>query len=257
MDKEQLRELIDFAEKLAGDAGKITLKYFKSGVQVELKQDRTPVTIADRETEQYIRNQITDRYPDHSVVGEEHGAANKSSEWKWIIDPIDGTKAFIHGIPLYTVLIGLVLNDVPVAGIIHNPVLEETVAAGTGLGCTLNGSPCKVSTQRRFSESKIHATDAAHLYTRYPDFTRRLLSSCGSLRTWADGYGYLLVASGRADGMLDPIMSLWDIAPLKPVIKEAGGVFTSITGKDENLGTSAAAGNPFIHAEILKCHEES
>jgi histidinol phosphatase-like enzyme (inositol monophosphatase family) len=257
MDRDQLQEYLHFAETLAYQAGKITLKYFKSGVPVEMKKDHTPVTVADRETEQYIRSKISEQYPDHSVVGEEHGEANKQSEWKWIIDPIDGTKAFIHGIPLYTVLIGLVFDEIPAAGVIHNPVLEETVAAGTGLGCTLNGTPCRVSNQRDFTEAKIHATDAAHLYIRYPEFTRKLLSSCGSLRTWADGYGYLLVATGRAEGMLDPIMSLWDIAPLKPVITEAGGVFTSITGKDENLGTSAAAGNPFIHAEIIKCHQES
>jgi histidinol-phosphatase len=254
MTQTELESFRTFAEEAAHEAGKITVKYFRTGIDVETKRDNTPVTEADRETELYIRESISKYYPAHSILGEEHGEKNTDSEWKWIIDPIDGTKAFIHGIPLYTVLIGLVHNGEPVLGLIHNPVLNETVSAVKNGGCRLNGVSCRVSSQKEFSKSKVHATDAAHLYAQYPEFTATLLSKCGSLRTWADGYGYLLVATGRADAMLDPKMSVWDIAPLKPVITEAGGVFTSITGIIENLGTSAAAGNPYIHPGIMACH---
>ncbi len=153
-----LREYLDFARDLSVEAGKITLKYFRKEFDIEFKKDKSPVTIADRETEHFIRKAILERYPDHGIVGEEHGSVESDSPFKWIIDPIDGTKSFIHGVPTYTVLIALVYNDEPCVGVIHNPMLEETAAAATGLGCTLNGKPCRVSTTKTLEEAWVQTT---------------------------------------------------------------------------------------------------
>jgi histidinol phosphatase-like enzyme (inositol monophosphatase family) len=258
----ELRVYREFASSLAGEAGRIGLKYFRTGVEVETKADHTPVTRADRETEQFIRGAIAERFPDHLVTGEEFGSslgtekfegpAGSGPDFSWIIDPIDGTKAFVHGVPLYTTLIALLYRGNPVVGIIHNPVMNETVAASVGGGCTLNEEPCAVSGRAELSDARIHATDFADLYRRKPALTVELLSRSSSARTWADAYGYLLVATGRAEAMIDPVMAPWDIAPLGPIITEAGGRFTSLDGAETWTSGSALATNGHVHDEILR-----
>lgn len=251
-DAQTLRELLTFAVEIAEEAGEHTLRYFRQGVAVERKQDESPVTVADRETERLLRARISTRYADHRIVGEEYGTTESSSPWTWIIDPIDGTKSFIHGIPLYTVLIALTRNGKPLLGVIHNPVLEETVAAASGLGSTLNGHPCSVRSGVPLSDAWIQVTDPADLFRRRPEFSSRLFQAAGSVRTWADAYGYLLVATGRADGMVDPVMNLWDVAPLVPILTEAGGLITDFTGGDAASGESAIAGTPEIQQRLLE-----
>lgn len=246
-----INEYLDFAESLCKEAGKITLKYFRKQIDVELKEDSSPVTIADRETESFIRGAILEKYPAHSIIGEEHGAVETDSPYRWIIDPIDGTKSFIHGIPLYTELLALLKDGVPCVGVIHNPVLGETAAAATGLGCTLNGSPCGVSGVSALEDARVQVTDPADLMRRQPGFTRRLFDRARLCRSWGDGYGYLMVASGRADVMIDPIMNIWDIAPLKVVITEAGGVFTDFSGSADGLGESSIAANGDLHPVVI------
>ncbi|MBT3275111.1 MAG: inositol monophosphatase family protein [Spirochaetales bacterium] len=246
-----LTEYLDFARNLSIEAGKITLKYFRKEYDVERKKDNSPVTVADRETEYFIRNAIIRRFPDHGIIGEEHGSVKSDSPFKWIIDPIDGTKSFIHGVPLYTVLIALVYEGEPCVGVIHNPMLEETAAAATRLGCTLNGEPCRVSKTKALEHAWIQTTDPAKLIQMEPGFAMRIMTRSGQCRTWADGYGYLLVASGRADVMIDPIVAIWDVAPLKVVITEAGGTFTDFQGESNGLGESAIATNGLLHKEVL------
>src|SRR5688572_70395 len=141
---QSLAAYLAFASSLARDAGPITLKYFRTPLAIELKQDQSPVTIADRETEQFMRARIHAQYPDHGILGEEFGEINPGARLRWIIDPIDGTQAFIHGIPLYTVLIALEIDGDAAVGVIHCPPLDETVAAATGLGCSYNNAPCQV-----------------------------------------------------------------------------------------------------------------
>lgn len=249
-----LEEYLAFAMELTEEAGKKTLSYFRRSLDVDRKADQSPVTIADRETERFIRESLHERYPEHRIVGEEHGELNPDGSLTWIVDPIDGTKSFIRGVPLYTVLLALVEDDEPLLGVIHCPPQSETVAAAIGLGCTYNGVPCRVTATESLDHALILATDFADLSRRLPTFTDRLMLAGGMTRTWADGYGYLMVATGRADAMMDPIMSVWDIAPLAPVITEAGGVFSDIHGNAHALGDSALAATPAIHRAITALH---
>jgi len=264
---DELRPYRQFAELLAEEAGRISLSYFRKPIDVEMKADLTPVTRADRETERFIRESIAHRFPGHLITGEEFGTtlgvrkpenADKApgssaaeSLYRWVVDPIDGTKAFVLGVPLYTTLIALLYNEQPVVGIIHNPVLGETVSASVGGGCTLNGAACKVSGCDSLAEARVHTTDYANLARLEPDLARVLLGRVGSARTWADAYGYLLIATGRADVMIDPAMSPWDIAPLGPIIAEAGGRLTALDGTETWTGDSALATNGILHHQIL------
>lgn len=248
---ELLAEYLGFAQELAEAAGQITLKYFHTALHVDRKADASPVTVADRETEKFIREQIAARYPEHGLVGEEFGKSNAGAPLCWVIDPIDGTKAFIDGVPLYTVLLGLVTEGDSVAGVIHCPPLRETAAAATGLGCTLNGKPCRVSQCKELGQARIHTTDFSALMQKRPGMCNELLMKTNFCRTWADAYGYLLVASGRADVMIDPEMNLWDIAALKPVITEAGGKFSDLDGKETIHSAHSVATNGLLHPAVL------
>lgn len=250
--RERLGEYLEFARELAREAGKVTLKYYRGRLDIESKSDESPVTIADRETERFIRSAIQARYPEHGILGEEFGEENAGAPWRWVIDPIDGTQSFIHGVPLYTVLLALEYQGEPQLGVIHNPPQDETVAAATGLGCTYNGEPCRVSAVSDLAKAWVHVTDYTDLARRRPRFTAALLERAAHTRSWADAYGYLMVAAGRADVMLDPIMSHWDIACLKPIILEAGGRFTDLDGIDTNNGQHSLATNGLLHDQVLE-----
>lgn len=246
-----LAQALEWARDLAQKAGKITLKHFRTNLAVELKADNSPVTQADKETEEFLRAEILARWPGHQVLGEEFGttAGAPGSPWKWVVDPIDGTKSFIHGIPLYTVLIALMKDDEPLLGVIHCPGLDETVWAAKGLGAWYNGQPCRVSQQDSLAKAWVQTTDPAALVRRWPG-SEKLLYQCLYMRTWGDAYGYLLVATGRADAMVDSAMSLWDIACLIPIIREAGGQITDLRGK--NGLDSCLASNGRIHQAVLQ-----
>lgn len=246
-----LNEYLSFARELSVEASRHTLKYFRKSVEIMRKQDNSPVTIADRETEELMVSMIRERFPNHGIIGEEHGSVESNSPFQWVLDPIDGTKSFIRGIPLYTVLIALLYEGEPCVGVISNPPLEETVYAATGKGCFLNDSPCSVSTTENLSDAWVQVTDPAKLCQMYPDFGNRLFHRSGHCRTWADGYGYLLVATGRSDVMIDPIVALWDVAPLKVVIEEAGGSFSDFSGDKKALGENVIASNGRLHQELL------
>lgn len=251
---ERLGEYLEFAAELAREAGKVTLNYYRSAIEIERKSDMSPVTIADRETEKYLVESIRAAYPEHGILGEELGQVNPDAEWKWVLDPIDGTQAFIHGVPLYTVLVALMHNNKPLVGVIYNPPQDELVAAAIGLGCTYNGQPCRVSRVAELERARIHTTDWSSIMAARPRLTNALLQTVHFARSWADGYGYLLVATGRADAMLDPHLNPWDVAPLIPVITEAGGRFTTMDGTpgDENgLPDNGIASNGLIHGDLL------
>ncbi|MFP4483682.1 MAG: inositol monophosphatase family protein [Spirochaetaceae bacterium] len=246
-----LDQFLEEVPDLIFRAGEITRRYFRrSDLRVDYKGDAGPVTEADRETERFLTNEIGRRFPGHGIVGEEFGATERR-EWTWIIDPIDGTKAFVHGIPLYTVLIALTRGARFVAGAIRNPVTDETVIAAEGRGCFHNGRPTHVREARPLKDATICVTDYADLYRRDPAFAGKLLSEVDMARTWADGYGYLLVATGTVDAALDPIMSIWDIAPLVPIIREAGGTITEWNGQLSSEPASAIVAAPELHREIL------
>ena len=241
-----------FAEAIAREAGRVTLKYFRRKITVEHKLDNSPVTVADREAETVLRDLIHSRYPDHAIIGEELGEGGSTgSPFTWVLDPIDGTKSFVKGVPLYCVLIALLYERQPVLGVIHNPALEETVSAASGAGCSFQGQPARVSAVDSLSEAWLMLTDPAELARLRPDLGRRLYQTVGHVRTWADAYGYLMVATGRAEIMLDPIMNLWDVAALQPIIEEAGGRFTDLDGNDNATGSNALATNGLLHDAVL------
>ena len=248
-DRGPYSEYLTFAVELAHGAGQLTRALFGQKLQIERKSDNSPVTRADREAELYLRARIAERYPLHAIVGEEFGRQTADSPMGalcWYLDPIDGTEAFVHGIPLYTVLIALVEGDEPRVGVIHNPILEETVCAAAGGGCYYNNEPCHVSDCRQIERARLMVSDMAELARRRPDLMRSVIPLVGIGRTWADAFGYLLVASGRVDIMLDPIMSPWDIAPLYPIIEEAGGAICDFAGRRSPLGDSVLACAPAL-----------
>jgi histidinol-phosphatase len=251
---ERWEKELDVALAAAWTAGRITLRWFQADADVESKADGSPVTLADRDAEAAIRRALRERYPDDGVVGEEHGVEPGRSGRRWLIDPIDGTRSFIHGVPLYGVMIALEAEGEPVLGVLHFPALNETVAAARGLGCRWNGRPGRVSEVAELGRALVltsgdaREADAdsggAALAGRVRGL-RALEAAAGSYRTWGDCYGYALVATGRAEAMLDPVLNIWDAAAIRPVLEEAGGVFTDWYGSPSHetghaVGTNAA-----------------
>ncbi len=250
----ELRDLLAFAHKIAWQAGKITLRYFQSGVTVDRKADASPVTIADREAEAYLRAAITARYPDHAILGEEEGSSGGAdTEYRWILDPIDGTKSFIRGVPLYGVMIGVLRRNEPVVGVVNMPALGEIAYAAQGLGCYWNGRTCRVSQTATLADGLLLATRASR-YDKYgkQEAFDRLVASAYEFRTWGDCYGYVLVATGRAEAMLDPVMQIWDAAALLPILREAGGTFTDWQGKPTIENGEGLATNGVVLEEVLE-----
>ena len=238
------RPYLDLAVETAYEAGRLTLGYFRTGrARPEFKEDETPVTVADREAERLIRERIRARYPGHAIVGEEYGVEGDSEDIRWTVDPIDGTKAFVRGVPLYAVLIGLEIEGVCEVGVAYFPALDEMVHAATGEGCFANGRRARVSETRSLRDGITCFTDAKGFerYGRDEEWSR-ILSASGDARGWSDAYGHALVATGRADLMLDPAMNPWDAAPFPPILREAGGFFGDWSGNetiyaDEGLST--------------------
>ena len=249
----ELKELLEFAVVLARGAGEITLNYFRKQPETSTKSDGSYVTIADREAEAYLRKHISERFPDDGIVGEEEGETEGRSGRRWILDPIDGTFAFVHGVPFYGVLIALEIEGEMSVGVINIPVLGEIVSAATGCGCFLNGEPTRVSSTARLEDGLLLCTDfrsaGYHGFGRAVDFLQRTAKMS---RTWGDCYGYVLVATGRADVMLDPVMNLWDCAPLLPIMEEAGGTFTDWRGVRTVDGGNSIATNKLLFDEVMQ-----
>jgi histidinol-phosphatase len=245
-----LNDLLSVAIEAAYLGGRRTLAYFNTGVPVERKSDATPVTCADRECEQLIRQTIARYHPSHTLVGEEWGTAAGDPDYRWIIDPIDGTKTFIHGVPLYGVLIGVEVRGVPRVGVAYMPALDEMVSAAQGQGCRWNGRPARVSPLANLADAAVMTSSIVSCYNRSGAFAR-IASSTLLQRTWGDCYGYVLVATGRADVMVDAALKFWDCAALMPVIEEAGGRFTTWAGEPTIYGPDAVATNGKLHGQVV------
>ncbi|HEY0007193.1 MAG TPA: inositol monophosphatase family protein [Tepidisphaeraceae bacterium] len=259
-DAPSLSEFLDVATAVARAGGEHTLQYFNRGAAVELKEDQSPVTRADREAELLIRELILQKYPTHSILGEEHGSVDGDADYQWVIDPIDGTKSFIHGVPLYTTLIGLQIKSRPSVGVIFAPALNEMVSAAideTGAGsCYLNGQVCGVSTVSEMSKA-LFLTSGTSDTDRRLRVLYDLASRCKYGRTWGDGYGYLMVATGRAEIMIDPKMNPWDVAALIPVIKAAGGICESWRGEETIHGGDLFACNAALAEQVREALREA
>ena len=248
-----LKPLMDFAVDIARGAGEITLRHFRGSFAVDRKADGSFVTVADREAEAYLRERIGKAFPDDAIIGEEAGERAGSSGRCWILDPIDGTYSFVHGVPLYGVLIGLEIAGEPSVGVVNLPALGELVHAGRGQGCVLNGKPAKVSTTQSLEKALLLATDFGYaMRTGFAPAVAEMQRRARTHRTWGDCYGHVLVATGRADVMLDPVMNVWDCAALLPILEEAGGSFTDWSGRRTIRGGNAISTNGVLLREVLE-----
>jgi histidinol-phosphatase len=248
--KSDLSLLLEASQELARRTGSVALRHFRSNLTVESKSDGSPVTVADKDAERVAREWITRRFPDDGILGEEFGAHLPAARRRWLIDPVDGTKTFVRGVPLWGTLIAVCEDEVVLAGAAFFPAVDEILAAATGLGCWWNGARAHVSNTATIEAATVLTTDEQ--FTRAPerrDGWRRLAGAAGLSRTWGDCYGYLLVATGRADVMVDAVAAAWDAAPLLPVIIEAGGVFTDWRGATTAFGGSIVATNAAVGAQ--------
>ena len=244
-----MQDLLEFALTIAREAGALTLRHFRSAdLVVDRKGDDTPVTVADRAAEALLRERIRAAYPDDAIVGEEHDDVAGTSSRTWYLDPIDGTSAFVHGVPLYTNLVACHDPDGPLLGVVNTPALGEATWAGRGFGCFHQDAPARVSTVDDLSQALV--TTSGVDYWPAP-LRARAADPPFMLRTWGDGYGYTLVATGRVDAMVDPSAAIWDLAPLPVLLAEAGGRFTSLTGEDGATHGSAVGSNGHLHTALL------
>jgi histidinol phosphatase-like enzyme (inositol monophosphatase family) len=260
---------LDWARAITREAGDLTLGYFRRhDLTIEYKADASPVTAADRAAEELLRKRIGERFPDDSILGEEFGAAVGTSGYQWVLDPIDGTKSFVHGVPLYTTLVAVLAEEQPKLGIIYAPACGEMVHAAAGGGCWYSDvrsgdgapTPSRVSSVRLLRESLLLTSEVASFSSgRKKDAISTYLNlqkAARLARTWGDGYGYLMVATGRAEVMIDPVMNLWDAAPLQTVIEEAGGRFTDWQGRATVHGGESIATNGLVSDEVLAITRE-
>lgn len=254
----ELNSLMEFAAELALGAGEITVRHFKKPFVAERKADNSFVTAADRESEKYLRARIEKAFPDDAILGEEEGAKTGRSGRRWIVDPIDGTYSFVHGVPLYGVLIGLEVDDEAILGVVNLPALNEIVCGARGVGCFWNGTPVRVSSTASLDGALLLATDFGdceqHGFGRAAEILQREVHA---RRTWGDAYGHVLVATGRADIMLDPIMNVWDCAPLLPILEEAGGTFTDWSGQRTIHGGNAISTNGALFESVMSIIKEA
>lgn len=235
----------------------VTMGKYLGKATVDYKADNSPVTMADREIEAYIVEQIGNHFPGCTIVGEESGTHcnsihNQGEKIEWVIDPIDGTKSFIHGVPLFATLIGVMLNGKAVYGAIYNPWLNDLVV-GDGNIALWNGQPTRMRPCSSLDKALLLTTDIRDIEKhRNIDAFNELAHKTWLLRTWGDAYGYVMLATGRGDIMVDPIMSRWDLVALIPVIRGAGGIITDYYGGEPDDADSIIACGPELHEEVIR-----
>jgi len=247
----ELAALMEAAAELARLTGAVALQHFRRGVAVHLKPDGSPVTEADRRAERAARDWIEERFSADGILGEELGERPGSSGRRWLLDPIDGTKTFIRGVPLWGSLVAVLEGDQVTAGAASFPAVDEHLVAAPGQGCWHNGTRCNVSSVSVLRESAVLTTDPNEFSGGRRSAWERLAGEAGLVRTWGDCYGYLLVATGRAEVMIDPRMNPWDAACLLPIVEEAGGRITDWAGRVTAFGGSTIATNGAL-AEVVR-----
>ena len=257
-----LQPYLTFARQLAYRAGRITLSYYNKGIQYDVKSDESPVTAADRATEEFIRGEIEKTYPSHAIVGEEFGNSpspraplpkGEGKAFRWIVDPIDGTKSFLKGVPFYSVLIALEIEGKSRVGAVCFPALDEILYAADGLGAWWNGKRARVSDVNDLKRAVFCYTSWSGFRTKKRlDVFQNMHKECFFGRGWSDAYGYHMVATGRAEIMLDPGIKIWDVAPFPPIFREAGGWFGSWSGKEGHTHGEGIAVNGALKNKVLK-----
>lgn len=254
------------ANRIAVEAGKLTLKHFRNeDLKVIRKGDGSPLTVADQEAETFLREEIGKAFPDDAIVGEEFGVTEGTSEFRWVLDPIDGTKSFICGVPLYGTMVAVEQTGdsgvrQSVIGSVYLPGIDEGIFASTGQGAWYfqGDQPAvqaRVSGTKRLEDAVLVTSEVETFGERDPDAAsvyRRLAENVYFVRTWGDVYGYLLVATGQVDVMIDPILNVWDAAAVQPIIQEAGGRFSDWSGTPRIDAGESVGSNGLFHDEILK-----
>jgi histidinol-phosphatase len=246
-----LDSLMEFAVRTAGTAGALTLEHF-GRVAVEFKGDGSEVTEADTAAEAHIRAAIADAYPGDGILGEEAGETPGRSGRRWIVDPIDGTRSFGAGVPLYAVLLTLESGGVPVLGCAHFPAAGQTLVAAVGAGAWVNGTSARVSACDALAEARVVTSGLEYWRDKADapgrDGFDRLVGATRWARTWGDAFGYLMVVTGRAELFADPrVGRYWDYAPFSVIVPEAGGRFTRFDGSEVRVGAEGLASNAHLH----------
>ena len=252
----KLQSLTPFLQLLSNESSEIINKYFRTSVSVESKFDSSPVTIADKLAEEKMREIIAKEFPLHGIIGEEFGKHNADAEYVWVLDPIDGTKSFISGALSFGTLIALLKNGNPIIGVINHPILNEFLI-GDNQKCLLNGSKVEMRNCSSINQATLLTTDHLNIgkyqnQNKFDELTKKVKL----YRNWGDCYGYYLLATGFADIMIDPIMSVWDSMALIPIINGAGGMITDYQGNDPTIGNSIVASSKEIHFEVIKLLNE-
>ncbi|MSQ32333.1 MAG: histidinol phosphate phosphatase [Dehalococcoidia bacterium] len=262
----ELSARLDIAIAAALKASSLIRPYFRSpSLSIEIKKDLTPVSEADKKAEQLIRREITNVFPDDGIVGEEYAEKQGKTGYRWYLDPIDGTKAFIRGVPLFGTMVAVERSGVMVAGVVAFPALSEIIYASQGHGAWFSQGvdfkKSKINNIRRAHVSKIGelkrsciCTGEPHLFVTNKTLKpfERIISSAGVVRGWSDCYAHYLVATGKIEAMVEPEMSVWDNAALLPIIQESGGKFTDFSGRATAFTRNAISSNGLVHAELLK-----
>ena len=254
-----LLEVKDAALSFMKPAKAEVLKWYRGEFSIDLKADQSPVTIADRNAEEILRKKLSKYFPEHGIIGEEFGNHNPDAEWVWTIDPVDGTRSFVRGLPLFASMIALLHKGEPVLGIIELPALGETAWAVKGKGAFSNGKRLKVSSHSRLKGAFVAVAD--HYCFRSEKRTslfNRLNQEAGIVRTYPDAFGHLMAIRGVVDVMVDPLAKIWDYAPCKILVEEAGGRFANFTGNRASIedGT-AVVGNSKLVQQVRKIVAEN
>lgn len=246
--------MLSLAHRMADSAGDILRRAFRADMAVENKEDASPVTAADREVETMLRKLIEAVYPDHGIIGEEFGNIRTSSPFQWVIDPIDGTHAFIAGQPTFTTLIALAKDGVPILGVIDQPISKERWLGVMGEATTRNGAPAHTSRCASLAKAAIATTSTNYFTPEQATSFERLKRACGHVTLGGDAYLYAGLASGKMDIVVDAGLKPYDFCALKPVVEGAGGIITDWNGKPLNVasdGRVIAAANEELHKAAL------
>jgi myo-inositol-1(or 4)-monophosphatase len=244
-------EVIKFSKALLTISSKVILSHYRQELEVESKSDLSPVTIADKNAEEKMRSFIMKNYPKDGILGEEYGWYQPEADYQWILDPIDGTKTFISGVPLFGTLIALLSKQQPVVGVMNLPVLNETLVSDSHQ-TLLNDHKVSVRNCRDLKKATLLTTDPVQV-AQFQDGEKfsQLIRKVNLYRTWGDCFGYYLLASGFADIMIDPIMQPWDSMAIIPIIRGAGGIVTDYQGNDPVMGKSLIAASSDLHSQVI------
>lgn len=247
-------DLLQAAREVTAGAAARPLAHYRAGFSVEQKADESPVTIADRETEAALRRAIAERFPDHGILGEEYGSEGLERDIVWVIDPIDGTKSFISGSPLFGMLVAVLQAGRPVAGIIRMPALGECYGGAEGCGSDRDGTPLACRKGVPLEQIFLCINEANSLMADHPAAFRRLMQTGAYQRLTYDCYPYAQLAGGQVDAVIDYNLQPYDYLPVVPVVEGAGGVITDWQGRRLDLnsdGQVLAAATPEIHKALL------